>query len=107
MNGDHKKTSADSKEYGEAFAAIGSTPRIEVLFTVVKAADRGLTIGEIQEITQIPASTLAHHLRFLADAKLIIQERDGRRIINKANLGTIEKLSAFLIDILALKNEDK
>ena len=105
MNADHKSNYGSSKQFGEAFSAIGSAPRIEVFLTIVNAVDEELTIGLIQEITQIPASTLAHHLRFLVDAKLITQEKVGRKIINKANLETIKKLSGFLTEVLRTKEE--
>jgi DNA-binding transcriptional ArsR family regulator len=34
-----------------------------------------MTVGEIQEATSMPASTLAHHLRFLAAGAVIHQEK--------------------------------
>jgi DNA-binding transcriptional ArsR family regulator len=57
----------------------------------------GLTIGEIQECLDIPASTLAHHLDFLKDADLIYQERKGRSIFNYAKFDYIELLGNYLL----------
>ena len=54
------------EEAAQGFAAVGSEPRLEVLLALVRAGHGGLTVGEIQERVGLPASTLAHHLRFLA-----------------------------------------
>ena len=59
------------------FNAVGSKHRLGVLLELVKVGKSGLTIGEIQEQLNIPASTLAHHLDFLKNADLIYQERRG------------------------------
>tara|TARA_S200000501_G_scaffold206440_1_gene194102 strand:+ start:450 stop:761 length:312 start_codon:yes stop_codon:yes gene_type:complete len=81
----------------KGFAAAGAEPRLEVLLDLVRAGPQGLTVGEIQERLNIPASTLAHHLRFLNSASLIDQEKDGRTVINRARFDYIEDLAKFLL----------
>ena len=85
------------EEAAQGFAAVGSEPRLEVLLTLVRAGADGLTVGDIQERVGLPASTLAHHLRFLAAGGLIEQERQGRAVINRAAYERIEKLAGFLL----------
>lgn len=85
------------EEAAQGFAAVGSEPRLEVLLTLVRAGAGGLTVGDIQERVGLPASTLAHHLRFLAAGELIKQERQGRAVINLAAYERIEELAAFLL----------
>ena len=85
------------EEAAQGFAAAGSEPRLEVLVALVRAGPDGLTVGEIQERVGLPASTLAHHLRFLAAGGLIVQERQGRAVLNLAAYERIEKLAAFLL----------
>ena len=51
----------DNTLAAQAFAAIGSVSRIQVLWVILEARERGLTIGEIQKKTGIAASTFAHH----------------------------------------------
>jgi ArsR family transcriptional regulator, arsenate/arsenite/antimonite-responsive transcriptional repressor len=80
----------------QGFAAAGSESRLIVLRALVRSGEPGLTVGEIQQRTEIPASTLAHHLKFLAAGGLIVQEKQGRAVINKANYRHIEALAAFL-----------
>lgn len=85
------------EEAANGFAAAGSEPRLEVLLTLVRAGPNGLTVGEIIERVGLPASTLAHHLRFLGAGGLIDQHKQGRVVINRANYQKIEELAAFLL----------
>ena len=80
----------------QGFAAVGSDARLKVLRTLVRAGSNGLTVSDIQQRTGIAASTLAHHLRFLAQGELIVQQKQGRSVINRANYPRIEALAAFL-----------
>jgi len=80
------------------FAAVGSESRLVVLLLLVKTGVDGLTIGEIREQIKMPASTLAHHLRFLNAANLIVQEKRGREVINKANFDHIQLLGDYLLN---------
>lgn len=84
-------------EAAQGFAAIGSEPRLEVLLVLVRAGPDGLNVGDIQKRLDIPASTLTHHLRFLAAAGLIEQTKDGRSIRNLAAFVRIEELAAYLL----------
>ena len=84
------------EEAAQGFAAAGSEPRLTVLLALVKAGGGGLSVGEIQERVGIPASTLAHHLKFLAAAGLVEQEKQGRTILNRAAYDRIQALAAFL-----------
>ena len=86
------------EEAAQGFAACGSEPRLTVLRLLVRAGGEGLTVGEIQERTGIPASTLAHHLGFLAAGGVVEQERRGRSVINRAAYRRIEALAAFLLE---------
>ncbi|MEZ5935304.1 MAG: metalloregulator ArsR/SmtB family transcription factor [Alphaproteobacteria bacterium] len=85
------------EEAAQGFAAVGSEPRLEVLLALVRAGPEGLSVGEIQERVDLPASTLAHHLRFLAAAGLIEQEREGRVVRSRAAFARIEGLADFLL----------
>jgi ArsR family transcriptional regulator len=85
------------EEAAQGFAAAGSEPRLSVLLALVKAGPGGLSVGEIQDRVGIPASTLAHHLKFLAAAGLVEQEKQGRTILNRAAYDRIEALAGFLM----------
>ena len=86
------------EEAAQAFAACGSEPRLTVLRLLVRAGGEGLSVGHIQDRSGLPASTLAHHLRFLAAGGLVEQERRGRTVISRAAYPRLEALAAFLLE---------
>lgn len=85
------------KDASLGYAAAGSESRLAVLLLLVQTGESGLTIGEIGRQLGIAASTLAHHLRYLVSAKLIIQEKQGREVRNTANYPYLEELGNFLL----------
>lgn len=89
----------------EGFSAIGSESRLSVLRVLVKAGPDGMLVGDIQHSTAIPASTLAHHLKFLSSANLVIQEKQGRTVINRANFDHLEALAAFILEECCVDQE--
>lgn len=85
----------DSASLG--FAAVGSAPRLSVLTLLVRAGKAGLTTGNIQQKLDIPASTLTHHLKHLADGDVIKQVKQGRAMFNIANYDHLNMLAEFLL----------
>ncbi len=93
-----RENELDVEEVAQGFAAMGSEARLEVVLTLVRAGTNGLTIGEIQTRTGMPASTLAHHLKFLASAGLIEQEKQGRSVINRPCFPRLETLAGYILN---------
>ena len=87
-----------TEQASHGFSAAGSEARLLVLRALVRAGPSGLRVGEIQERLGIPSSTLAHHLRFLADGGLIEQEKCGRTVLNRADFSHIRSLADFLLE---------
>ncbi len=87
----------DWEEAAQGFAAMGSGSRLQVLRVLVRAGEAGLTIGELQERTGIAPSTLAHHMKFLSGAGVVMQEREGRSIRNRAHFDMLQSLAAFIL----------
>ncbi len=81
----------------QGFSAMGSSARMEVLQTLIKAGPDGLVVGDIQSRTKMPASTLAHHLKALHTANLIIQTKHGREITSLANYAHLEALASYIL----------
>ena len=79
------------------FSAMGSEARLQVLRALVRAGEAGLTVGEIQSRLDMPPSTLAHHLKFLAAGGLIAQEKSGRQVINRAEFDRLRALADFIL----------
>lgn len=95
------------EEAAQGFAAMGSEQRLNVLRCLVRAGEGGLTVGEIQDRTGIPPSTLAHHLRFLADSNVIDQEKAGRSTLNRARYDTLKTLAQFILGECCADEERK
>jgi len=80
------------------FAALGSKHRLAVLRALVRAGPEGLSIGELGARTGVTGSTLTHHMKILAQAGLVAQERRGRSIICAAvAYAELRALSEFLL----------
>lgn len=88
----------DWETAAQGFAVMGSEARLKVLRIIVRAGEKGLSVGDIQERTQIPPSTLAHHLRFLSSGGLVHQEKEGRMVRNRADYDHLKKLATFILD---------
>ena len=85
-------------EAAQGFSAMGSESRLEVLQALVRAGNAGLRVGDIQQRTGIAASTLAHHLKFLSAANLIVQRKQGRVIMSTANFDYLNSLAGFILE---------
>lgn len=85
------------EEAAQGFSAMGSEARLEVLRALVRAGQDGLKIGDIRERTGIAPSTLAHHLKFLAGAELVTQQKHGRSVINRAAFSRLEALAGYIL----------
>ncbi len=79
-----------------AFAALGHEARLEVFRLLVRVGHDGLSVGDIAVHTGQPPSTLAYHLRTLVQAGLVVQERRGRTVFNRADFAAVERAAAFL-----------
>lgn len=86
---------------------MGSESRLEVLQALVRAGEAGLRVGDIQARTSIAASTLAHHLKFLGAANLIVQHRQGRVIMSRANFDHLNLLAGFILENCCTEAEPK
>ncbi len=62
----------------KALAALAHPVRLQVFRALVVTGPAGLTPGVMQEGLGIPANTLSFHLKELAHAGLVTQERSSR-----------------------------
>jgi ArsR family transcriptional regulator len=77
-------------------AELGNATRLQIVRLLVRAGPPGLAIGEIQSRLDVPASTLAFHLRGLVVAGLVEQEREGRVVRCRPNIAAIDDTLAFV-----------
>lgn len=90
--------SYDQKTAAKALSALGHEVRLHIYRLLVKAGDEGLNVGDIGVHLGMPPSTLSHHLTGLVAAGLVIQERRGREIFNRAEYAQMTALLGFLSD---------
>ena len=79
-----------------SLAALGHDARLGIYRLLVKAGEDGLTVGEIGQHCGLAASTLAHHLRTLVEAGLVLQTRKGREILNTVDFNEMRRTVEFL-----------
>ncbi len=79
-----------------ALAALGHDARLSIYRLLVKAGHDGLRVGDIGQHLGMAPSTLAHHLSSLVDAGLVLQERRGREVFNRADYPAMHRILGFL-----------
>ena len=85
-----------SSPHARALAALGHDARLSIFRLLVKAGEDGLRVGDIGAHLGLAPSTLAHHLSTLVDARLVVQEKRGREVVNKADYPAMQRLVGFL-----------
>jgi len=81
-----------------ALAALGHPARLTLFRLLVRAGPEGLLVGEIGAHLDMPLSTLAHHLRSLKQAGLIVQSRNGREVVTRADTDAMRDVLGFLMN---------
>ena len=90
--------SMNLEETAAGLEALGSPTRLAVYRLLVRAGPEGLAVGAIQAKTEVPRSTLSHHLHRLISVGLVAQERRGTTLICRANYQTMEQIIDFLTE---------
>lgn len=81
-----------------SFAALGHSSRVAILRLLVQAGDAGLSVTQMRAHLNMPATTFGHHLKAMADAGLVSQERQGRSLISRADYAALQGLIGFLME---------
>jgi DNA-binding transcriptional ArsR family regulator len=82
----------------ESLAALAQEHRLGLFRLLVQAGDRGMAAGAIAEALGVPNSSLSFHLTQLRNAGLILQERQHRSLIYRANYPAMNALVAYLME---------
>ena len=80
-----------------ALGALAQPMRLRVYRALVGAGPKGLTPGVLAAMLDVSASTLSFHLKELVHAGLVSQQRDGRHLIYRPELGHMNDLLAYLV----------
>jgi ArsR family transcriptional regulator, arsenate/arsenite/antimonite-responsive transcriptional repressor len=82
----------------EALGALAQEHRLALFRLLVQAGDKGLSAGAIADALGVPNSSLSFHLAQLRNAGLILQERQHRSLIYRANYPAMNALVAYLME---------
>ena len=77
-------------------AELGHPTRLAIFKQLVKSGHGGLPVGEIQQVLDIPASTLSHHIAKMVKVGLIKQERKGRILYCLPQFASLNQVITFL-----------
>ncbi|WP_133407322.1 ArsR/SmtB family transcription factor [Parashewanella tropica] len=80
----------------KALKELGHPTRLAIYKQVVRAGEKGIAVGVIQESLSIPGSTLSHHLSGLISAGLLRQQRESRTLFCIAEYQTLDAVIDFL-----------
>ena len=82
----------------EALGALAQEHRLALFRLLVQAGEKGLSAGAIAERLGVPNSSLSFHLAQLRNAGLILQERQHRSLIYRANYPAMNALVGYLME---------
>ncbi len=82
----------------EALGALAQEHRLALFRLLVQAGERGMPAGAIADALGIPNSSLSFHLTQLRSAGLILQERQHRSLIYRANYTAMNALVGYLME---------
>ena len=86
----------ESNTVVKALAALAQASRLEIFRALVVAGDAGLTPGALSETLGVAPNTLSFHLKELAHADLVTQERIGRNLIYRAQFDRMNAVLSYL-----------
>ncbi|HCL85728.1 metalloregulator ArsR/SmtB family transcription factor [Pulveribacter sp.] len=81
-----------------SLAALAQEVRLRAFRALIVAGQDGLTPGAISEQLGVAPNTLSFHLKELAHAGLVSQERHGRNLVYRASFETMSELLAYLTE---------
>jgi DNA-binding transcriptional ArsR family regulator len=82
----------------DALGALAQEHRLALFRLLVQAGDTGMAAGAIADSLGVPNSSLSFHLAQLRKVGLILQDRQHRSLIYRANYPAMNALVAYLME---------
>lgn len=76
--------------------ALANPARLRIYEILSQAGEEGLTVGSVQDLLGINASTLSHHLKTLVTAGLVTQTRAATSLVCRPNHDAMDRLFSYL-----------
>lgn len=87
----------DEKQVINALAALAQSTRLQTFRLLVAREPDGVAAGEVAKLLDVPQNTMSAHLATLAQAGLVVAERQGRSVIYRADLQGLRDVTLFLL----------
>ncbi len=81
-----------------ALAALAQEVRLRVFRALVVAGPEGMTPGALAAALAVAPTSLSFHLKELTNAGLLMQSREGRNLIYRADYACMGDLMAYLTE---------
>lgn len=88
----------EDKDVIRALAALAQPVRLQVFRALIVAGPAGLTPGTMAGALDVPQNTLSFHLKELANAGLVTQERASRHSIYRAAFEHMNAVLGYLTE---------
>lgn len=88
----------EERDVIQSLAALAHPLRLQVFRALVVTGQQGLTPAVMQEALGVPATTLSFHLKELASAGMVTQERASRNIIYRAAFERMNGVLGYLTE---------
>jgi len=85
----------NSRQFEKISKALGDPSRVSIL-QEIKKQQNCLYCSEIQEVVNLTQSSISHHVKLLADADLIIAQKEGRSIKYALNQEVLDEYISYL-----------
>jgi ArsR family transcriptional regulator, arsenate/arsenite/antimonite-responsive transcriptional repressor len=99
------KTSEKIAKYADMFSAMGTEARLRIMQLLLSAHPEGMVVGEIQQVLDIPNSTLSHHLDKLKNEGLVEVKRESTFLRYTANTEALQEILQFLYAECCTRNK--
>jgi ArsR family transcriptional regulator len=86
----------DEKAAVRALGALAQDLRLRIYRAVVGVGPAGITPGVLAATLGVPPSSVSFHVKELLQAGLLTQQRDGRHLIYRPDIGAMNALLAYL-----------
>lgn len=89
--------------HADLLKALAHPKRLEIVHLL---RDRSLTVGQIQEMLDLPQANLSQHLQILRSAKVVTTKKNGKQIHYRLSHKNFIKASDLLRCVLLAKYKD-
>jgi len=91
-----KLETIDFVKFADILAALGTEPRLRIIYHLLRAHPDGMVAGEIQNELGMQPSAVSHHLEKLKNEDLVHVQREGSYLRYTANPDVLQDLLTFL-----------